>query len=226
MTRRTPARPRARRLRGEGRPEGAVLAVADREPQDLPVAGGGDPGRDHDRLADHGRALVGLDVRGVEEHVREGDMVEAPLAEGADDRVELAADPAHLALADPGVDAQGPHEVVDLAGADAVDVRLHHDRPQGAVDPPPRLEQAGQERALAELGDVQLDVARLGGEQPGPAPVAVGRALVGPLVPPGADRLRGLGLDELLEHERHRLAHDVDRAARAHGVEQLGQGRL
>ena len=24
----------------------------------LPVAGGGHPGRDHDRLADHGRALV------------------------------------------------------------------------------------------------------------------------------------------------------------------------
>ena len=66
----------------------------------------------HDR-----RALVGLDVRRVEEHVREGGVVEAALAEGGDDRVELAADAAHLALADPGVDAQGPHEVVDLAGA-------------------------------------------------------------------------------------------------------------
>ncbi len=41
-----------------------------------------------------------------------------------------------------------------------------------------------------------------------------------------ADRRGGLGLDELLEHERHRLAHDVDAAAGAHGVEQLGQGRL
>jgi hypothetical protein len=50
--------------------------------------------------------------------------------------------------------------------------------------------------------------------------------LVGPLVPGGADRLGGLGLDELLEHERHRLAQDVERAAGAHRVEQLGQGRL
>ena len=41
-----------------------------------------------------------------------------------------------------------------------------------------------------------------------------------------AGLLGGLELDELLEHERHRLAHDVDAAARPHGVEQLGQGRL
>jgi hypothetical protein len=73
---------------------------------------------------------------------------------------------------------------------------------------------------------VELDVARLGAEHPGPAAVAVGRALVGPLVARRADDRRRLGLDELLEHERHRLAHDVDRAAGAHRVEQLGQGRL
>ena len=90
------------------------------------------------------------------------------------------------------------HEIVDLAGADTVDVRLHHDRPQGAVDPPARLEQQGRNDALPELGDVQLDIARLGAEQPGPAPVAVRRALVGPLVAAGADHRGGLGLDELL----------------------------
>ena len=153
-------------------------------------------------------------------------MVEPALAERADDRVELAADPGHLALADPRLDAQGADEVVDLAGADAVDVRLHDDRPEGPVDPPPRLEQDRQERALTELGDVELDVAGLGRQQAGPGAVAVGRALVGPLVPPGPDRLGGLGLDELLEHERQRLAHDIQRAAGAHRVKQLGQGRL
>ena len=54
----------------------------------------------------------------------------------------------------------------------------------------------------------------------------MGHPLLGPLVPGGADRLGGLGLDELLEHERHRLAHEVDAAPGADGVEQLGEGRL
>jgi hypothetical protein len=33
-------------------------------------------------------------------------------------------------------------------------------------------------------------------------------------------------LDQLLQHELHRVAHEVDVAARAQRVEQLGQGRL
>jgi hypothetical protein len=53
----------------------------------------------------------------------------------------------------------------------------------------------------------------------------VGRPVVGPLVPGGADRLAGLELDEFPEDERHRLAHDVDTAPGTHGVEHLGQGR-
>src|SRR5206468_7726462 len=117
----------------EGRPEGPVLAVANRQPEDLAIAADGHPGRDDDRLADHRRAVVGLDVRRVEEDVREGDVVEAALAEGGDDDIELGADPADLALADPGVDAQGPDEVVDPAGRHAVDVGLHDDRPEGPV---------------------------------------------------------------------------------------------
>jgi hypothetical protein len=36
----------------------------------------------------------------------------------------------------------------------------------------------------------------------------------------GADRLSGLRLDELLEDKRHRLAHDVDAAPGADGVDQ------
>ena len=96
--------------------------------------------------------------------------------------------------------------------------------PRGAVDPPPRLEEARQERAVPETGDVELDVPGLGGQQPGPPPVAVRRALVGALVPPGADRLGHLELNQLLEHERHRVAQDVGAVARADGVEQPGQG--
>jgi len=119
----------------EGRPEGTVLTVADREPEDLPVTRGGHPGRDDDRLAHDRGAVMGLDVRRVEEHVREADMGQGAAGEGGHHRVELGADPADLALADPGVDAQGAHEIVDLAGGHAVDVGLHDDRPEGTIDP-------------------------------------------------------------------------------------------
>ena len=112
------------------------------------------------------------------------------------------------------------------SGADAVDVGLHHDRPEGSVDPPPRLEEGREERARAELGVAQLDVARLGGEEPAAGAFAVGRALIGPLVSSGPDRLGRLELDKLLEDEGHRLAHDIGAAAGANGVEQAGQGRL
>ncbi len=43
---------------------------------------------------------MGLDVRRVEEDVGKGGVAEGTVAEAGDDRVELAADPGHLALAD------------------------------------------------------------------------------------------------------------------------------
>ena len=129
-------------------------------------------------------------------------------------------------LPTPGVDAQRGDQVVDLARRDAVDVGLHDHRPQRPVDAPPRLQQGREEAALAELGDVQLDVARLGRQQAGAGAVAVGRSVVGPLVAAGADRLVGLELDELLGDEALCLADEVDAATGADGVEQLGQGRL
>jgi hypothetical protein len=94
------------------------------------------------------------------------------------------------------------------------------------VDPPPGLQQGREEGTAPELGDAQLDIAGLGAEEPAATAVAVGRPGVGPLVPASADGLLGLELDELLEDERHRVAHDVGAAAGADGVEQLGQGRL
>ncbi len=66
----------------------------------------------------------------------------------------------------------------------------------------------------------------LGRQEPAAAAVAVGRPGVAPLVPAGADGLLGIELDQLLEDEGHRVAHDVGAAAGADGVEQLGQGRL
>lgn len=77
----------------------------------------------------------------------------------------------------------------------------------------------------AQLGDAQLDIARLGAQQPAAAAVAVGAALVAALVAVGADGLLGLQLDQLLQDKRHRLADDVLTTAGADGVEQLRQCR-
>jgi len=46
----------------------------------------------------------------------------------------------------------------------------------------------------------------------------MGRALVVALIAGRADGLAGFELDELLQDERHGLAHDVDAAARADGL--------
>ncbi len=52
--------------------------------------------------------------------------------------VQLRADPRDLGLGDPRLGTQRGHQVVDLAGRDAVHVGLHHHRVQGHVDRPPR----------------------------------------------------------------------------------------
>ena len=210
----------------EARPEGAVLGVPDGEPQDLALAVAGHPCGDDDGLGHHRRSLVGLDVGGVEEDVGERDMVEAALPEVRHDRIEFAADAGDLALGDASLDAQGDDEVVDLARRDAVDVGLHDDRPEGPVDAPAGFEEGWEEAALAELGDVQLDIAGLRGQEARAVAVAVGGALVGALVATGTDGLGGLELDELLEDEAHRLAQRVGAITGADRLEQLGQGRL
>ena len=155
----------------EAAPEHLVLAVADVEAEDLPGAVGGDPGGDHDGhrhdLADV-LAVAHVQVGRVEVDVGELDVVQRPGAERADDLVQAGADPRDLGLGDPGVDAQRLDQVVDAAGRDAVDVGLHHHRVQRLVDPAAGLEDRREERALAQLGDPQLDVAGLGGQQPRP----------------------------------------------------------
>jgi hypothetical protein len=42
-----------------------------------------------------------------------------------------------------------------------VDVGLHHHRQQRPVDPAAGLQQGGEEGPLAQLGDLELDIARL-----------------------------------------------------------------
>jgi len=169
---------------------------------------------------------VGLDVGGVEEDVGELDVVQPAPSELLHGSVEVGADAAHLALGHPGVDAERGDEVVDLASGHPVHEGLHDHRPQRSVDAPAGLQQGGEEAAGAQLGNGQLHVAGLGRQQPGAAAVAMGGAGVVALVAGGADLLAGLQVDEGLEDELHRLAHEVEVSAGAERVEQVGQGRL
>ena len=107
------------------------------------------------------------------------------------------------------------------SGGHPGDVGLHDDRVQGPVDAPARLEHRRQQRAFAQLGDPQLDVSGLGGQQPRPVPVALIHTSVAALIAPGADRFGGLGLDQLLEHQTHRAAHQLCAATGAEGLPQL-----
>jgi hypothetical protein len=78
----------------------------------------------------------------------------------------------------------------------------------------------------SELGDLELDVAGLGGQQPGAAAVAVGGPGGGAFVAAGADLLGGFGLNQRLEHQREGFTNHVQVAAGAQCIQQLGQGRL
>ena len=51
--------------------------------------------------------------------------------------------------------AQGDDQFVHAAGRHPVDVGLHHHRVQGLVDPPPRRQDAGEERPGAQLGNAK-----------------------------------------------------------------------
>lgn len=74
---------------------------------------------------------------------------------------------------------------------------------QGVVDAPARLKDAGEERALAQLRDPDLDVTALGGDRLRAGAVALGDTVGGALVAARPDRLGGFGLDQLLEHHPH-----------------------
>ena len=120
------------------------------------------------------RALVGLQVGGIQEDVGKAGARKRAVTKGAHMLIEPRADARDLGLRDPGIDAERAHQIVDLAGADPVDVGLHHDRPQRPVDATARLEQRGEERPVAELWDLQLQIAGLGGQKALAGAVAMG----------------------------------------------------
>ena len=175
--------------------------------EDLAPAGLVHAVRDHQRLVDDAAAVADLLDLGVEEQVRVA-ALQRPRPERLDVLIERAADPADLALADPQPEALD--ELVDAPGRDAAHIGLLDHRQQRLLGAPARLQEAREVAALADLGDLQLDLARARVPAPRPIAVAMRRAILGPaLTTLGADQLGHLELHHLRRDRLDRLADHV-----------------
>ena len=107
-----------------------------------------------------------------------------------------------------------------------MDVGLDHDGVEGLVDPTTALQDRREEAALAELRDLEIDVAGLGRQLPRPAAVAPRSPRDRALVRLGADVLSGFLVDQGLVEERHHLAHEIEIGALMQSIGERGQVKL
>ena len=63
---------------------------------------------------------------------------------------------------------------------------------------------------MRQLGDLQLDVAGLGRERARAVTVAFIGSVLGSFIAGGADVIGGFELDQLLHHQTHRVADQID----------------
>ena len=190
-------------------PAGAVLGRAQLQPQDLPMPVGVDPGGDQRRGVDHPTLHPDLDDQRVQPHQHIGVGVQGPVAPGRHQLIQLGADPGDLGLGQAG-DAHGLGDVLDPPGRDALDIALGHDRGQGPLGPPPRLQERGQVAALPDPRDLQVDRADPSVPIPGPVAVAVGGPLRVALAVLGTDLGADLGIHQRLSEHPHPFAREVD----------------
>jgi len=139
--------------------------------------------------------------------------------------VKLGADPADLALADPGA-AHRDHQVNNPARADTLDVSLHHHRVQRHVDPPAGRQQGWEERPRPDLRDLHGQVPSSGSEELVAGAVALGRASLGALVHSRTDMAGRLRIDHSLKHPTEQPAHELPTVGGAEHLNHLEQGRI
>ena len=207
-------------------PESVVLAVADIEAQDFPPPVRGHAEGDHDRLGHDPVPDTVLAVGRVEEHVRVVHGREVPVPERADFVVQVLADPGHLGLGDPGLGPEGLDQIIDLAGGDPVQVRLHHDSVERLVHAAAAFEQCREKRPVPQLRDLQVQVPGGRRQRPGPGPVALGGPRLGALERGGADERGRLGLDELLAQGFGRGTDPIGDIGEFQLAKEVKQGRL
>jgi hypothetical protein len=183
------------------------LGLADVQADDLAAPGLVDAVGDDHALAHHAAAGADLLDLGVDEQIRVA-ALQRPLPEGLDLLVEQAGDAAHLALAD--AQPERLDKLINPSGRHAADIGLLHNRHQRLLGALTRRQDRREVAALAQLGDLQLDLARSGVPPPGAVAVAMREAILGPpLAALGADQLRDLGLHQPLRHDPDRLTDHV-----------------
>ena len=149
--------------------------------------------------------FAAVEVGGVDEHVGELDVIQGPVSEGGDLHVELLTDPAHGGLGDPRRHTQSFDQVIDLAGGGAGHICGHDHRPQRPIHPTSRFEQRREEHTLTHLQNPQFNITSRGRQHTWTSSVPTVRPRISPLMRFGADRLRQLRIDQLLEGFLHQV---------------------
>jgi hypothetical protein len=122
--------------------------------------------------------------------------------------IQRLTDAADLALAH--AQAEALDELVDAPGRDPAHVGLLDHGQQRPLRAPARLKDAREVAALADLGNLQLDLTRARVPAPGAIAVAMRRAILGPaLAALGPDQLRDLELHQLRRDRPDRLADHI-----------------
>jgi hypothetical protein len=184
-------------------PERLGLGLAHVQADHLPAAGFVDAVGDHQGLvADPARLADPLHL-GVQPQIRVG-ALQRPLPEDPDLLVQPTAQAGDLVLAQV-VQAELLDQPVDLAGGDAIHIRLLDHRHHRLLGPPPGLQEGGEVGALAQLGDGQLQAADPGVPLAGSVAVAVGGPFQAALAELGTDLGADLGLHQLVGHPGHAL---------------------
>ena len=156
------------------------------------MAVGGDAGRGDHRVREDAQVDPDLAARRIQGDARHRTVARRPAPERGDLLVQVGAEPRHLRRRDAAVGARGLDQVVDLAGADAVEVRPASPRRTGLVRSggrPPSS--AGRASRCVASGSAAPDSPR---SSPASA-LALSGADIGALMRPSADHRGRLRVD-------------------------------
>ena len=202
----------------EARPERLGFRRADAEANDLAptlgVHGDGDYRCDRDDAA----AVAHLEIGGVEPQIPPLTL-DRPVEEGVDPLVDVLAELGDLALRDAG-EAHRLHQLVDPPGRYAADPGFLDHRDERLLGGLARLQERRKVRALAQLGDAQLERSKPRIEAAVAITVAVIEPIACALVPTGTDQTLDIGFHQDLQHG---LRHGAQEIAIAALLQQLSQ---
>jgi hypothetical protein len=185
---------------------------------DLPLALGVYRHGDYRGDRDDAAALALLEVGGVEPEIRPL-ASERAIEEGTDTIIDVLAQLAHRALADPR-QPHRLHQVVDTPGRDPADPGFLDHGHQRLLRGLPGLEERREVAALPQLGDPELQGPQARVQAPIPISIPIRGPVAGSLVTSGTDQPVHVGLHQQLHHG---LGHAAQEVAISGFRQQLGQ---